>query len=204
MAPYIRTRHGWFERLLLAALLLSICVPAHGQTAGWVKEEKTDLLRDMKCLQFVLGGKFLTPPKKADVNASPSIILQCTPGSFVRGHQQGKLLKGYIYVGAVIDSQVSTLSTSGANVQVKYRLDDGKLQNTLWSHSTDYSSVFFSNTDLNTLLYGHFMPHKENTTPPVKKVVIGLYEYLGGEVVMQFDMPDPSEVVEACGVIWHK
>ena len=91
---------------------------------------------------------------------------------------------------------------------MKYRLDDGeKLQNiSLWSHSTDYSSVFFSNTDLNTLLYGHFMPctRRNHDAGPVKKVVIGLYEYLGGEVVMQFDMPDPSEVVEACGVIWHK
>ena len=47
------------------------------------------------------------------------------------------------------------------------------------------------------------MSHKENTSPPVKKVVIGFDEYLGGEVVMQFDMPDPTEVAEAW-VIWHK
>jgi hypothetical protein len=24
-----------------------------------------------------------------------------------------------------------------------------------------------------TLLYGHFMPHKENTTPPVNKIILG-------------------------------
>ncbi len=35
-------------------------------------------------------------------------------------------------------------------------------------------------------------------------MVIGVSEYLGGEIVMQFDMPDASEVAEACGVILHK
>jgi hypothetical protein len=48
------------------------------------------------------------------------------------------------------------------------------------------------------------MPHKENTSPPVRKVIIGFDEYLGGEVVMQFEMPDPTEIADACGVIWHK
>jgi len=35
-------------------------------------------------------------------------------------------------------------------------------------------------------------------------VVIGVSEYLGGEVVMQFDMPDATEVAEGCGIVLHK
>jgi hypothetical protein len=38
----------------------------------------------------------------------------------------------------------------------------------------------------------------------VRKVVIGVPQYLGSEVVMQFDMPDATDVAETCGVIWHK
>jgi hypothetical protein len=75
------------------------------------------------------------------------------------------------------------------------------------SHSSDYSSIFLSDVDLDTLLYAHFLPHKENTTPSVKKAVIGIDEYLGGEIVMQFYFPsetDEVEVADACGVIWHK
>jgi hypothetical protein len=183
------------------ALLVSFSAGVFAQPAGWAKEQKTDPLRGTNYVVYKLDGKFLAPPRQIKPDALPSIILQCTPGSFTRGHLHGRLLKGYVYVGTVIDTQVSSLSGS---VRAKFRLDDGKLQDAPWSHSTDYSSVFFDDTDLNTLLYGHFMPHKENTSPPVKKVVIGFDEYLGGEVVMQFDMPDPTEVADACGVIWHK
>lgn len=187
--------------LSVLLLLVSFAAGLFAQTAGWVKEDRTDPLRDTKYVQFMLNGTFLTPPRTAKADAKPSIILQCIPGSFTRGHLHGKLLKGYVYVGTVIDTQ---MDSSGTSVRAKYRLDDGKLQDAPWSHSTDYSSVFFGDIDLNTLLYGHFMPHKENTSAPVKKVVIGFDEYLGGEIVMQFDMPDPTEVADTCGVIWHK
>jgi hypothetical protein len=180
---------------------MSISVLSFAQTEGWVKTEKADPLRDTKYVQFKLDGKFLSQPQHVKDDIAPSIILQCFPGSFARGHLHGKLLKGYVYVGTVIDTEVNS---SGASVRAKFRLDDGKLQEAAWSHSTDYSSVFFGDIDLNTLLYRHFMPHKENTSPPVRKVIIGFDEYLGGEVVMQFEMPDPTEIADACGVIWHK
>jgi hypothetical protein len=46
--------------------------------------------------------------------------------------------------------------------------------------------------------------HKEGTSDPVHKVVIAADEYLATQVVAQFDMPDPTPVAEACGVILHK
>lgn len=48
------------------------------------------------------------------------------------------------------------------------------------------------------------MPHKEGSGTPVHKIVIGVAEYLGAEVVMQFDVSDPTPVADACGLVVHK
>ncbi len=108
---------------------------------------------------------------------------------------------GFITVGAVVDSRSSSLGTV---VDVSYRLDDSKVHKEPWGVSTDFSAISMGETELDTILYAHFMPHKENTTPPVRKLVLAFSEYLGGEVVVQFDMPEPSDAAEACGAIWHK
>jgi hypothetical protein len=179
--------------------------------ATWVKVDKTDPLRGNQFSQFSLEGKYLTAPRNAAANATPEIIVRCQQGSFSRGHLHRKFLEGYIFVGSVVDARVS--DDLSVRVPVEYRLDDGKLQSTQWNHSTDYSSIFFGgecplcgngSVDFNNLLYGHLLPHKENTTPQVHKILIGVPEYLGSEVVMQFDMPDATDVAETCGVIWHK
>jgi len=157
-------------------------------------------------MQYSLEGKFLTSPQNATPNTHPVIIAQCTPGDFNHHTAHGKLLKAYIFVGGVLDSHVA--SDSGSRVTVQFRLDDGKLQTDYWTASTNFSALFFNpyfpEGGFATMLYGHMLPHKENTSPPVKKIVLGVPEYLGGEVVMQFDMPDPTEVADACGEIKHK
>jgi hypothetical protein len=48
------------------------------------------------------------------------------------------------------------------------------------------------------------MPHKENTNPPVRKIIIGVPEYLGAQIQVEFEMPVPGVVEEACGVVLHK
>lgn len=204
-----------------ATLLLSlVSVAASGQQpqlttppkqSTWVREEKSDPLRGNQFSKFSLEGKYLTPPRNAAPGAAPTMVVRCESGSFGHGHAHGKFLEGYIFVGSVVETHVSYDSSS--RVAVEYRLDDGKLQSDGWSHSTDYSSIFFGADTIaggtgsvvfNNLLYGHMLPHKENTNPQVRKVVIGVPEYLGGEVVMQFDLPDSTDVAETCGVIWHK
>jgi len=87
---------------------------------------------------------------------------------------------------------------------VEYRLDDGKLQHTNWNESTNGTGAFFNDIEFNTLLYGDFIPHKENTNPPVRKVLIGVPQYLGTQIQVQFEMPEPSVVGEVCGVVVHK
>jgi hypothetical protein len=191
------------RHFFLTVIFFSVGVAAQDvPSKTWVKVDKQDPLRGTQFVQYSLNGKFLTPPRNATADATPTIILRCIPGKFAHGRAHGKLMDGYIFVGGVVDTQVG--HDASVRTTVQFRLDDGKLQNAKWSHSTDYSSIFFEDIDLDTLLYGHWMPHKENTNPQVRKIVLGVPEFLGSEVVMQFDMPDAGEVGDACGVIWHK
>ena len=57
---------------------------------------------------------------------------------------------------------------------------------------------------LNNLLWGHMITHKPHTSSQVHKVVISVQEHLGGDVVMEFDMPDAQEVGAACGTEYRK
>jgi hypothetical protein len=182
------------ERFLLLALCLaSQCV---GQ---WQREERTDAFRGTKFTEFKLEGRFLTPPRSASL-ISPALVIQCLPGEHSVGYHVvtgGKFLTAFLFVGPVMDSQLTALA-------VQFRLDDGKVQTEAWTVSKDFSSAFFPETTLNTLLYGHFLPHKEGTGPPTKTVKIAADQFVGGEVVMQFEMPDPTPLAEACGLVVHK
>jgi hypothetical protein len=102
---------------------------------------------------------------------------------------------------------------SGLNVQ--YRLDDGKVKSfPPLSHSTDFSAIYLSDTlgnfsdfkdiILGDLLYSHKAAYKENTSVPARKAVIQVSEYLGGNITMEFDFPDPTEVADSCGLFLYK
>jgi len=157
-------------------------------------------------------GKFLTAPSGDSAKLPPVMIVRCIPGKNMHGKTNGKFSSGYIFVGGVLDTTVS--ESGNSVVKVEYRLDDGKLQPESWGRSTNFSAIFMSHPDCQlcgsgydhfaNLLYGHHLYHKENTSPQIKKVVLGVPEFLGGEIVMQFDLPDSAEVAEACGIIMHK
>ncbi len=53
------------------------------------------------------------------------------------------------------------------------------------------------------LLYANRNYQKENA-PQVRKVVIGVPEYMGSEVAMQFDLPASRDVADLCGLILYK
>lgn len=160
-----------------------------------------DPLQEINFQQWTLNGTFLIAPQGIPARARPELVVRCQPGRHNFGHTRGTFISGYIYVGAIVGGQNDY--TPG-DVGFQFRLDDGKLQSAAWQHSTDFSSVFFSSEDFNNFLFGHMLPHKTHTNPPVKKVIVGLQQYLGGEVEMEFDMPDPTAVGNACGAIWHR
>ncbi len=196
-----------------AALLIGVffATMALAQTPPqWHSEQKSDP-RGVSFTQFSLTGKFLTPPQNAS-NVNPTIFIRCIPGSNRHGHTSGKFIAGYIWVGGVMNSDVSEEGTSF--VPVEFRLDDGKLQSERWGRSTDNSAIFLADPTcplcgggyavFANLIYGQHGFRKQNTNPQIRKIVIGVDEFLGGEVVMQFDLPDATEVAEACEIIWHK
>jgi hypothetical protein len=175
----------------------SLCV---GQSASWEREEKTDPLRGTAYSQFTLTGKFLTRPTQATTEA-PVLFVKCLPGDHRKIHGgfiNGRFLDAYVIAGAVLDR------TPKGHVAVQYRLDDGKMHTEYWGAGTDDSAAFAPDVELNTILYGHFMKHKEGTNPPVHKVVMGMHENVGTEIVIQFDMPDPDQVADACGLLIRK
>jgi hypothetical protein len=197
--------------LALAIVLVAFPVGVSAQEAStprrWISEQRTDPLRGDSYMQFSLDGIFLSRPDRADV-LIPHLVLRCAPGQHRassgtgNGHTNGKFIQGYIDVGGVVDANVGV--NGDVRVHVQFRLDDGKLQDDYWSHSTDYSAVFFESVWLNNAFYGHMLLHKESSGPQVRKVVIGLPEYLGNEVVAEFDLPDSTDVADACGAVWHK
>jgi hypothetical protein len=196
-----------FQLFIALAFALS---PLMGspQASVWQREEKTDQLRGTTYSQFSLPGKFLTPPKNSA--GEPKMVVRCIGGQKQRkgnsGYTNGKFLNGFIAVSTVLDSGESV---PPGRIKVQFRLDDGKIQIRDWANSTDFSAIFFYDVgsgwgQFANLLYGHELYHKENSNPQVRKVVIAVDQYLGGEIVMQFDMPDATEVGDTCGIIEHR
>lgn len=183
-------------RLLAAVISLALmCFTATtGKAQEWKRTETTDALSGTKFSEFVLRGKFLTSPR-SPVSRPPALVVQCIPGKHLR--LSGRFMHGDLDVGTVLDHR-----TGGIDVQ--YRLDDGKIQSETWNVSTDGTAAFFPETTLNNFLYGHILTHKEGTSRPVRKIVIAVNEYLAAQIVMQFNLLDPTEVGEACGAVYYK
>ncbi|HET9183316.1 MAG TPA: hypothetical protein VFP59_14355 [Candidatus Angelobacter sp.] len=186
-----------FSAVFAAVCLASSCVPQI--SFPWKREDKTDQLRGTSYAEFTLPGRFLTPPQKPQA-ALPFFIVDCEPGKPKRvngGYTHGKLLNAYMLLSAVAER-------TGDHAVVQYRLDDGKMHTEDWGISKDHTAIYPSVIELNTVLYGHFMKHKEGTNPPVRKLVIAVDEHRGGQIVMQFDMPDPTAMADACGILIRK
>jgi hypothetical protein len=152
--------------LAAGAVVFIAASNAHAQTSAWTATDKSDALHQISVKEFRLEGRFLAAPRQSNLPA-PVLVLHCQLGRHdhrgTKSYAAGKLVEGWIAAGAVLDSHVGSL---GACVPVEYRRDDTKLQPNCWSASTDQSAVFPSDLDLNNLLYGHFMPHKEWTNNP--------------------------------------
>lgn len=179
------------KALLLAFALL--VPPLCAQ--GWDKTDKTDAFTGNSYVQYTLTGKFLTPPHDGGATP-PNLILQCYPHEKKyagKWYSAGQFIKAYVQVGAV-------LNHSASEIPVMYRRDDGKAQSDSWGISTDGTALFLSVMQADEAFYGHFMPHKRDTTQPVTKLVLMADEYLGAGIVMQFDLTGIDEIASGCGL----
>jgi hypothetical protein len=101
----------------------------------------------------------------------PRTVAQGFVPSMVVMCSDGKVEQNYIAVGAVV---------------LESRVDGKKGAIAATGAATDGTAVFFTRVDLKNILKAH-------------QVIVGVNEYLGAEVVMQFDMPDPLPVFTTCG-----
>ncbi len=187
---------------------------------GWIRTDRKDPLTDFSYVRFTLDGVFLQAPSNGGTG-KPTFVVECDPTTTKwKNTVHGKVLRSFITIGTVLDSQVSThegllTSTVQSLVPVLYRRDDEKkIQSDDWASSTNYSALFLGfqsglihdngEMHLSQLFYGHDVLHAEGKGEQVRKLVISVPEYLGGDVVMQFDLPDLSVVGDSCGLIVHK
>lgn len=172
---------------------------ARAQAPVWKRTAQNDPLHKVAFDEWRLEGKFLVTPRQLTLSM-PLLVVHCTGGKF---------MDGQIDVGTVLNTVVikqTTLlggTTFPTVIPVEFRLDDRKLQTDNWSPSTDGTAAFFSGMVLANLLYGHILMHKAGKGDQVHQVTLGMSEYLAGQVQMQFEMPDATEIGYACGVTYQ-
>ena len=193
--------------LVFAASLLA----AQDAAPQWQMDHVKDAFLGTDSIQYRLEGKYLATP--FDKPATPAIYLLCTPGPNNHGKYDGKLENAYLFVGDPGERHTyerrTTAREKAAAIQLQYRLDDGKVHTQPLAHSADFKMVSLQpeacgECMINDLFYGHIVPHKENSSPQIKKVVFNIPQSRGGNVVIQFDLPDVTEVGRTCGVTYHK
>jgi hypothetical protein len=209
----LENRGETVKRLLTVAALLvasAVALAQDQKQPQWEVKQVTEPFRGSTYTAFTLQGKYLTAPANGP-DQIPALLLRCMPGA--RGHKNykfdGKMLEAFLIVGQSVVVESDIAYDASARVTTEYRLDDGKVQTDYLYHSSSFKAISLKAPGcaeclIDNLFYGHQMPHKEGTNPQVKKVVVSIPEYLGANVVIQFDLPDVSEVAAACGVTYHK
>ena len=184
--------------LLLYILSQAVMEPFSG-ASSWQRKDYTDSFSGNALVSFSLTGRFLDAPQRGHLE-SPVWVTVCEPKASHNGKNlyEGLLSKSYIDFGTVLNSR------SPSSVPIIYRLDDGKPNSDTWTTGTDLTAAFLSRDALNTVLYGHFLPHRAGSNPPTKKLVLKVDEFQAASIVVEFDIPDPDQMARACGTTYHQ
>src|SRR5271169_5840442 len=159
--------------------------PASGQ--DWQEAQKTDS-HGASYTQYMLAGKFIKRPH-AEVSAQPSLVVGCELAKESRWSKAG-FREASLRVGAnlkidyVEPQEIHGTSYYQKNA-VQYRLDDGKVERDEWTPGADKTSVSIPKEAMKKFLGAH-------------TVLVTMNEDSAGEIEMQFDMPDPGKVAQAC------
>jgi hypothetical protein len=153
--------------------------PTNIATAQWQYTREDDPLHAKVHDRFILDGVYLTPPS-ISAGAAPAIVVVCSAG---------KVEQSYFNIGAVVDHRGPSGSSGLEVVGFEARVDGKKHGMFPNNMSTDGRAVYFIRGDLKSFL-------------GAKQVIIGANEYLGPQIVMRFDIPDPFPVMEKCGSDW--
>jgi hypothetical protein len=161
---------------------------------GWRQTQKTDDVRGFAYNRFTLIGKFLNSPRNAGSDR-PAFALDCI-ASKDSATAKGKFLAANLLVGTTLKIvYVEPEEIHGTSyypkVAVQYRVDQAKEEREQWSTAAEKSSVSIPKDSLKKILRA-------------RTVAITADDDRGSQVSMQFDMPDPTLVEDACDVDYHK
>jgi hypothetical protein len=165
--------------------------PASGQ--DWQESQKTDS-HGGTYTQYMLAGKFIKRPH-AEVSAQPSLVVGCELAQESRWSKAG-FKEASLRVGAnlkidyVEPQEIHGTSYYQKN-SVQYRLDDGKVERDEWTPGAERTSVSIPKEAMKKFLGAH-------------TVLVTVNEDSAGEIEMQFDMPDPGKVAQACHLRVHR
>jgi hypothetical protein len=154
-------------------VMVALGITASAQAPSWHSEQFTDALHGVSGVTFTLSGDYLTAPRLPANGFRPTLVVKCSGG---------KVKENYISFGAVLNAQAGRLYP----VMMESRLDGKKGTIGADDLSTDGMSAYFSRSELRNILKS-------------RKVIVGADEYLGPEIVVQFDLPDSSQLMQACG-----
>jgi hypothetical protein len=161
---------------------------------GWRQSQKTDDARAITYTRFTFVGKFLTSPQDV-VSDRPALAVDCIPGKEPHSGK-GTFLAANLLIGTTLKIvYVEPEEIHGTSyypkIVVLYRTDQAKEEEDKWSPGTDKTSASIPKDALKKILRAH-------------TVAITADDNRGSRVAMQFDMPDPRLVEDACDVDYHK
>jgi hypothetical protein len=157
----------------------------------WRESQKPD---NSSVARFTLVGKFLKSPQ-GDVPNRPAFVLDCIPAT-ISHKSEGKFVAGNLLVGIplkidYIEPQEIHGTSYYPKVVVRYRINDTKEEEEKWTPGADKLSSSVSKVWLKKILRAH-------------SVEITAHDDRGKDIAMQFDIPDPALVEQACNVDEHK
>jgi hypothetical protein len=156
----------------------------------WQQSQNSDAARALTYTRFTLTGKFPAPPHDQAVNR-PALALDCIPGTGSHPHK-GKLLAANLLAGSALKIvYVEPEEIHGTSyfpkVVVRYRIDAAREEEDKWATGTDKTSISIPKDALKKILRAH-------------SVTISAEDDRGSQFAMQFDVPDPALVEDACNV----
>ena len=182
-----------FVPLALASLAFLATSPQQQSSSqAWKQTQRTDTVRG-KYTRFTLVGKFVESAPGDDASNRPAMVVDCS--TYNRSHRS-KFWRGSLVVGDplkidwVEPEQIEVMSYY-PKVAVVYRLNDGKTDKENWTPGTDKKSASFPQSSFEKILRAQTL---ELTADDNR----------GSQVVMQFDLPDPTPVEQTCDVDVHK
>jgi hypothetical protein len=179
-------------------LLLALTVSGYAQSAekpsqapAWRQSQEVNSADAYNYKRFTLVGRFAAPGHGQSADR-PALAVDCIPGTEAQ-HPKGKFLAANLLVGSalkVIYVEPSEIHGTSyfPKVAVRYRANEAaKLEKDNWALGADKSSTAVPRDALKAFL-------RAGT------IVISAADDHGGQMAMQFDMPDPTPVAEACNL----